>query len=141
MATFPDVIFVKSPQSQRVAEFRLLDRMASGVYDGLNVEEVRQLEQAVSVADPRHGDDPGAACKALKEAGWIVYGTLKRRYLTAKQTAIELGVNDSRVRQFILEGRLSAIRDGGRHLIPWSAVIVFQKQKRPAHRPRKETEA
>jgi excisionase family DNA binding protein len=140
MATFPDAIFAKSPQSQRVAEFRLLDTIASGAYDGLNRAETDQFEHAISVADPRYGDDPEAACKLLKEQGWIVYGTLKRRYLTAKQAADALGVNDSRIRQFILENRLAATKDGqGHHAIPWSAIIAFQQVERPTGRPAKST--
>ncbi len=54
--------------------------------------------------------------------------------LTTRQAGQHLGVSALRVRQFITEGRLRAIKPGHEYLIDQDDLDVFQR--RPTGRPR-----
>lgn len=57
--------------------------------------------------------------------------------LTTEQAGEKLGVNASRVRQFILEGRLPAIKLGRDNLIREEDLALVQERKagRPSNNP------
>ena len=56
---------------------------------------------------------------------------------STRDTARILGVNESRVRQFILAGRLKAERIGGRWIVRDEDIIEFNQKERRPGRPRK----
>lgn len=56
--------------------------------------------------------------------------------LTTAQAAEILGLDQSRVRHFILEGRLRAEKYGKTWLIREAVLTRFQEQQRPAGRPK-----
>lgn len=58
---------------------------------------------------------------------------------SVSQTAQILGVNESRVRQFILAGRLRAMKIGGRWIVRDQDIIEFNlKERRPGRPPHDE---
>lgn len=130
----PNTIIIIAPKSEKVVEIRLLDSMASGVYDGLTEDEAKQFDTAKNIADPRYGDNPEGAMNYLREHAWIIYGKIRKRLLTTQQAADYLGISVRRVQQFIAEERLP-FESGG---IPISAVSAFSKEERPSHRPKQK---
>ncbi len=56
-------------------------------------------------------------------------------YLTAREAGEELGVSARRVRQFIKEGRLNAIKVGNQYLISKEAVFNFKDKPRKVGKP------
>ena len=58
------------------------------------------------------------------------------KLLTTTQTAELLGVNPSRVRQFILAGRLPAQKIGRDLFVKEQDVLEFASTKRPHGRPK-----
>ncbi len=56
-------------------------------------------------------------------------------YLTVNEAGKELGVSARRVRQFLLDGRLSAIKVGNQYLISKEAVFNFKDKPRKVGRP------
>jgi len=54
---------------------------------------------------------------------------------STKQTAQIMGVNESRVRQFILAGRLKAEKIGGRWIVRDEDIIEFNQMERRPGRP------
>ena len=62
--------------------------------------------------------------------------TMLMKILTTKQAAKALGINDSRVRQLILSGRLSAIKIGRDWIIQKKDLKKVENRK--PGRPKKE---
>lgn len=56
-------------------------------------------------------------------------------YLTAREAGEELGVSARRVRQFIKEGRLNAVKVGNQYLISKEAVFNFKDKPRKVGKP------
>lgn len=72
--------------------------------------------------------------EALKE-GMMPKPKVPRKLTTAEAAAI-LGVNRTRIRQFVLEGRLHATKFGRDLALDEAEVREFQRLDRPSHRPR-----
>jgi site-specific DNA-methyltransferase (adenine-specific) len=60
-------------------------------------------------------------------------------FLTTTEAAQRLGVNQSRVRQLVGEGRLEAEKLGRDLLVSEASVIRYEKERRKAGRPAKLT--
>lgn len=56
-------------------------------------------------------------------------------YLTATEAGEELGVSSRRVRQFIKDGRLNAMKVGNQYLISKEAVFNFKDKPRKVGKP------
>ena len=55
-------------------------------------------------------------------------------YITVKEAAAIIGVGESRVRQFIMQGRLNARKVGDYlNVLPLADVQAFARLKRPPH--------
>lgn len=54
----------------------------------------------------------------------------ERDYMTTKEAASELGVDESRIRQMIGEGKLTATRFGRVHMIERQSVEAAKNRKR-----------
>jgi len=57
-------------------------------------------------------------------------------YLTTKEAAARLGVSDARIRQLLLEGRISGLKVGETAwLVPLKEVERYSRERRPVGRP------
>ena len=61
-----------------------------------------------------------------------------RGYMTTKQAGEFLGVNDSRVRQFLLSNRLKGVKIGKTWLVMESSLKRFAKSRDRDRRQKKE---
>jgi excisionase family DNA binding protein len=56
-------------------------------------------------------------------------------YITVKEAAAIIGVGQSRVRQFIMQGRLTTRKVGDyMNVLPLAEVQAFARMDRPAHK-------
>ena len=129
--------YVMAPTSLRMADIRILHGMVSSTFEGLTQEEVRDFERACNIADPRYGDNPEGAMDYLKEQGWRIFGTLRKRTMTTADVADQLGISVRRVQALINDRQLPAEKHGRDYVVYASDVEEFSQRERPAHRPTK----
>ena len=59
-------------------------------------------------------------------------------YLNTREAAIRLNVNDSRVRQLIIGGRIQAIKFSGVWMIERGEIDKYAANRQPVGRPKRE---